>query len=264
LTNLKFKNISLCSSCKRRPAFYYRKQSGEALCKVCLERSVVKQVKKAIGAFSLLIPKSKILIPLIPDKPYESVLTSIIISPMERKYLSHTYISSLFPLSQELVNQIAELTKSIILPVNSHLMNEGQMNYLNFVENQLQKLFHLASDHEINYVVLPYTRNDFMILFILSLIYRRSDFIKEYLSPKISKNSINLIYPLYYVLRSDIYALIIKYKNVLSRVPIPKKIFNDVETVKLVEKLVMKLNIENPELLYSYDKILNLFAKQLF
>jgi uncharacterized protein (TIGR00269 family) len=44
----------LCRSCKKRPAFYYRKYSGETLCKRCFAESIEAKVRSTITRYRML------------------------------------------------------------------------------------------------------------------------------------------------------------------------------------------------------------------
>ncbi|MGD0644701.1 MAG: TIGR00269 family protein [Candidatus Bathyarchaeia archaeon] len=47
-------NASACSACKTREAFYYRKYSGETLCKKCFTQSIEAKVRSTITRYQML------------------------------------------------------------------------------------------------------------------------------------------------------------------------------------------------------------------
>ena len=64
---------NLCSSCRRRVAVYKRVTSGERLCRLCLFRSVVKQVRKAVHYYKMVRRGSAILYVIRPEAVGESL-----------------------------------------------------------------------------------------------------------------------------------------------------------------------------------------------
>lgn len=77
-----------CTSCRIRSAIYYRKASGEKLCLECLERSIVKQVKKEINKWKMFSPHDSIGFLILNEAPLVSFSAYKILEIIERKYPS--------------------------------------------------------------------------------------------------------------------------------------------------------------------------------
>ena len=251
--------VPKCTSCKRRQAFYYRRQSGELLCKICLERSVIKQIKRAIGRFNLLQPRSTIIIPLIPDMPYESLITAVLISIIERKYLSKVMVLPLFKLPRQTLEVLKLRAKPTdIIDGYDDLMESWirGCSFSDYLDALTRNIIQITEELNPNAIVLPTTRNDILRIFLYFL--TRGDRVgaSTYTKPLIKLNNVNFIQPLYYVIRTDIRALIIKYRELLSDLEVPNVEFSDLRALRLIDDLIIRLGLENSELLYSFDKAL--------
>jgi len=81
-----------CSSCGVREAIYWRKESGEKLCSKCLEKSLIRQVKREISRWSMLEPKDTIGFLFLEKYPLVSISSYNILKKIERDYPSKLYL----------------------------------------------------------------------------------------------------------------------------------------------------------------------------
>ena len=81
-----------CSSCGIGEAIYWRKESGEKLCLKCLEKSLIRQVKREISRWSMLEPKDTIGFVFLEKYPLVSISSYNILKKIERDYPSKLYL----------------------------------------------------------------------------------------------------------------------------------------------------------------------------
>ena len=78
--------MQTCSICRKRPAFYLREYSGHRLCTLCIERVILKAVKRRINSTHLLSPGSTIAVPIYRYDPMGSLSMVRLLSLIEAKY----------------------------------------------------------------------------------------------------------------------------------------------------------------------------------
>ncbi|MCE4614151.1 MAG: hypothetical protein F7B60_01290 [Desulfurococcales archaeon] len=100
--------IRKCSICGKRGADLYRSSSGEYICSKCLEKVVVKNVKKTLGKTRRLTTGMNILIYGTWLSPIESLISMRIVPRVESKY--KTKISIIIP--GDMLNYTQNLIKS--------------------------------------------------------------------------------------------------------------------------------------------------------
>lgn len=77
-------NIPLCTVCRRRQAFFFRKYSGENLCKKCFAKSIEEKVRTTIAKYEMLNFDSRIAVAVSGGKDSVSLLH--ILAKMEQNY----------------------------------------------------------------------------------------------------------------------------------------------------------------------------------
>ena len=85
MTGSRSSDSALCTACGRRRAIYLRRSSGERLCHVCLERSLLKNIKRS---FHYVKPPTRavILYVIPPCRLVEGVSGLALLSRLELKY----------------------------------------------------------------------------------------------------------------------------------------------------------------------------------
>jgi len=82
--NIMHNNAVICDVCKRREAFYFRRYSGEKLCKKCFAKSIEGKVKATIAKYQMLNYNDKIAVAVSGGKDSLSLLH--ILAKIERRY----------------------------------------------------------------------------------------------------------------------------------------------------------------------------------
>jgi hypothetical protein len=75
---------TLCSVCGRRPAVYFRRYSGEYLCKRCLLRALAKSVKRQAGRSGVFRPRMDVLVPVSLWAPHLGLALTLALAEATR------------------------------------------------------------------------------------------------------------------------------------------------------------------------------------
>jgi len=147
-----------CTTCKVRPAIYYRRESGEKLCLQCLEKSIIKQVKHEINKWKMLEPHDIIgfLIPI------ETLLTSIpafkIMTIIEKKYATKLFLLK----PKELVGEFFNSKNTVEYELPRKPKNITEL--LRFERVEAAKI---SKELSINKIIVPHTL-EFEVSYFLS------------------------------------------------------------------------------------------------
>ena len=79
-----------CASCKRRPASYYRRASGQPLCTPCLEEAVARAVKRSIRGLRAFKPGVRVGVYLGAIDPLSAAVLAYVTGLVERRYSAST------------------------------------------------------------------------------------------------------------------------------------------------------------------------------
>ena len=110
--------METCSICKKRPAFYLREYSGHRLCTLCIERTLIKAVKRRINSTHILTPGSAIAIPLYRYDPMGGLTLVRLLSLIEARYGSRLLV--LVPDS----DVIADLARNVVEDASTRISAE--------------------------------------------------------------------------------------------------------------------------------------------
>ncbi len=78
--------MTLCSVCGRRRAQYYQSSSGHRLCSVCLERFLLRRMKRTLSMIGVFKPRPRILYITLCGFLLESLALFNIFYKLERRY----------------------------------------------------------------------------------------------------------------------------------------------------------------------------------
>jgi len=77
-------NTAICASCKRREAFFFRRYSGEELCRKCFAESIEQKVRATISKYKMFQYDDRIAVAVSGGKDSISLLH--ILAELERNY----------------------------------------------------------------------------------------------------------------------------------------------------------------------------------
>ncbi len=135
-----------CDFCEVREAIYLRKESGEKLCLKCLEKSLIRQVKREISKWGMLEPKDTIGFLFLEKHPLISIAAYSIFKKIEQNYPSKLYL-----ILPKTLNGIFE--EENILYMDS-ISNENITTYYRLLR---EKALEKAEERAIRKIVLPLT-----------------------------------------------------------------------------------------------------------
>ena len=149
--------MAVCSVCKKRPAVYYRRFSGDRLCMPCLRKQLLKAVKKSLGAPGLLKPRQVVGVLISPIAPLHSIALADLVYRVEKSYGStikilHMDNVELSEDTQRLVSRLGE-----VIRVEAPRVKEAGLVECMRLDRGLAGA--AARMHGVNAVILPYTRS---------------------------------------------------------------------------------------------------------
>ncbi|MCD6323654.1 MAG: hypothetical protein J7L55_00900 [Desulfurococcales archaeon] len=183
-------NVDVCTSCRRRHAFYVRHASGEKLCRKCLEKSLLKHIRRSLRGIGLR-PRTVISVYLPRSWVLEGLLLLRLVSNIERNYGTHvlcfvpincagtvqSFISGLSNVSlipyrkdelsfpscmlnstlhaEELARSFEPFPQAVLLPYSLTDLNEGFLEALLVKQEALSTMKKLYT-YGIPWVVLPF------------------------------------------------------------------------------------------------------------
>ena len=240
-----------CVSCHRRPARYKRIQSGEALCPLCLERSLIKQIRRSLGRYSMLRPFAKVIF-LITLESFSKHIAAL---ELFRKATSdhHTQIivglPSIFQDLNEIIEDLGYETEVLQIPIGII------SNWIELIKLQQLLGLKLAKQMNAEFLVLPYTREEVLVIALSSIFRKDKEGFSEVLPVK--RGELSIIKPLYMVSLRDLtaYSYFRGFENYYASI-------SKYEVLeKLNEEMLVYLTYISPELLYASEKSIDLITK---
>lgn len=250
-------STSKCTSCSKRPAIYVRRSSGERLCSICFERSLIKAIKRSLRNVRGLAPGASILSVIIPERLVESVTLLYLLNKIERRYGCNVIATLVTCANSDLssIIKLLELNK-LILSENIILLQLAE-RYCFLTDPQrfkyVVKLYsNIALSVSTNVIALPLTLNDVNELVINSLL--NGDLDSALITQPISLNDITITIPFFRIPANEIYAFsYLKgfYTHSLDLL-IPE--YSCSAKQAIIKELVRDLVINNPELSQTLSK----------
>lgn len=261
MIDLRYDVESICSSCNRRRAVYLRRSSGERLCIVCFEKSVIKSVRRSLREVRELKPGTSILIMITLDKLIEGLTLFYILNKIERKYgcrvlnaLSITLddVSVIVQLSK--VRGVDDSIQYIIIPLRNNLPNTN-FNFRDYLKLCLK----IAVAINVNIIALPLTLNDVGEVVVNSLF--NGDLNSAKLMPSFKTNDVTVVIPFYKLTTNEVYAYSylrnIYSLDVDSLIPSTSMMYCRTPR-KILHELINDLSMNNPELTQTLSKFIEL------
>uniref|UniRef100_A0A7J2U1V1 Uncharacterized protein n=1 Tax=Ignisphaera aggregans TaxID=334771 RepID=A0A7J2U1V1_9CREN len=202
----------LCTSCGKRGAVYKRFTSGEKLCRLCLFRSVAKQVRKTIHYYKMLKKNDAVLYILRGDGIILSVEAFAIlhaaIKDLELVYniLCPSNIVNCNAVEITLKNITKDVVVNIV-PVHYHLdvITKTFIHMLKYTEALAAKI---ALEHNLDGVLTPLFRDEMVLLSIYGLLTVSKTVFGESMPVKYIEG-IKVVRPFYHVVSTDVIYLAI-------------------------------------------------------
>ncbi len=248
-------NVPQCCICGRRPAFYLRRASGERLCEVCLERSIIKHVKRVIGDQVSPKPKEVFGVLLPPGRVGEGLILASIMARLERKYggsvaVAYPQSTSLLKVLKEFVGVHANVGLISYdygaLPQERCMYTKDLMRLANRLAERVFKGF----EPRVRAVTLPFTLTDINEAGIESL-FMGEEITEDITGEAHLVGGVQVVYPLMNLQRVDIIAYLVKRGagHVLDYFSI-----NYCAQLYDVKRLVAEITLKHSELTYRMIK----------
>jgi len=245
----------ICDICRRRPAIYRRRDSGERLCIHCLSKSLIKRLRKGISRYTRLRHGALIAVLTLKERIVESIVLAEIISIIEERHGGHVLVI----VPDNTVFQAFHTTVKRRIPFMHILKSSEDTQYSNILEviNDLASLVKNLG-FRIDAILTPLTLNDFFEIQLQSLFTDPSRVNEVAVLPKIMGQSI-IVHPMSKILRQDIYtyALLKGILKVLSNYTgLNTCIAKDRCIASILKNISSNFSEHHPELVFKFVETL--------
>jgi hypothetical protein len=208
----------LCTRCKVRSAFYYKRASGEYLCRKCLFRGLERGIRRGLSNYSSMRREEQVIIldtfmPSIWLIPVIHLLHRVL-----REYKNYTIFLS-YPWTLSLINEVGydkrELSDEIIeisISRVSELISICSENY-QYIEDLATCLMKMnllislenALERDIRYVAILCPRDRCFSLSLKNILFLNKEIVSE-IYPKRLLLGVEVFNPLYDISEEDLLA----------------------------------------------------------
>jgi len=195
--------VKLCDVCKRRPAVYRRRDSGERLCAYCLSRSLVKRVRKGISRSVRLRHGALVAVLALKERIVESLVLAEIINLIEERHGGHVLVLVFdHTVSQAMRAKLARRIPLIHLTVKAEekIKPFSLPGIINSLTPWLRNI-----GFRIDAVLTPLTLSDFFEIQLQSLLADVTLTREVSPLPRVVGQSV-IAHPMSNILRQDVYA----------------------------------------------------------
>lgn len=243
----------ICSACRKREAIYKRISSGEILCKLCLFRSLVKQVRKAVHYYKMVNRLSSVLFIIRPDAVSESIVGFNIYRRATRDFeLKYNVLCIDRLVDCEAVKKSVDEKSVNLIVIESNFKTQKFIELVKYVDAIAVKI---SKKLGINFVVTPLFRDELTMLSLLGILTVSRTIFSEGLPIKIVDN-VKITRPFFYVISPDVAML-----RYLEGVDIDPLIL--IECDGFTQK-AKKMLFSSIELAYSSIKTVELLQSYVF
>ena len=192
-----------CSSCRSRPAAYYRASSGERLCTTCLERSLVRIVKGTLSRLAGMRPEDHILVPV--DKSFKARTLAMLrlLGLVEKRYPSTMSVVFLYDASPEDLG----LARKLDVKGSTIYVAEARVPATGSLLEKLRALRALGGEAAqrlgASVVALPLLRDELSKIMLSSMLRGKVDGVLEHRA-SLTCQGLKYVYPLYRVYSEDL------------------------------------------------------------
>ena len=164
--------------CKRRRPCYKRTYSGDLLCEVCLERALLKAVKRAVGRYKVLEPRSRVLVPITYTAPHLSAALALVITKLEAKFSTEVIIARPKDIAlDEVKGWPPEGSKEVLVDVIKDGVKTNSPSAC--IRFDRRWSLSLARELGVKAVALPFSRTDLIILSLNALLVEGIEALSE-------------------------------------------------------------------------------------
>lgn len=194
-----------CSSCRSRPASYYRASSGERLCSICLERSLARIVKETLARLAGLTPGDHIVVPVVAALKGRTLAMLRLLGLVEKRYPSTLSVVFLYeppPGDLELARRLDPKGSGLyVATVGSKVAEPGSLL------ERLRMIRALGGGAArrlgANVVALPLLRDELSKLMLAEMLKGSVEGLLEH-RPSLSHGDLKYVYPLYRASSEDL------------------------------------------------------------
>ncbi|MCE4621309.1 MAG: hypothetical protein F7B95_02560 [Desulfurococcales archaeon] len=158
-----------CSVCGHRTPVYLRTYSGEALCIICLERALIKSIKRAIGITGALKPREPVLVPITLASPSYSLALARLVSIVERKFGSKVIIAVPEPLAADTLELLPRDAEAVIAKLYLTQTELKAMSSFECLRLDRRWSIQAARHLGVKAVALPFTRTELLLIALEAL-----------------------------------------------------------------------------------------------
>jgi hypothetical protein len=250
----------LCTSCRKRVAVYRRLTSGEKLCRLCLFRSVAKQVRKTIHYYKMLKKKESVLYILRSDDIALSIEAFAIIHAAARD-LEMSY-NIICPSNIVNCNAVETHIKNLVkdVPINvvltHHSLDAIPKTFIHALKYVEALAIKIALERNLGTILTPLFRDEMTLLSIYGLLTTSKTVFGEGLPIK-RIGDVKVVRPFYHVISTDVMYLTIT-SALRAREPLHEPCLKlTIGSDRFMEK-ARKTLAKSPELMYSSAKSVEL------
>jgi len=244
--------LTLCTSCRKREAFYHRLASGEKLCRTCLFRSLVRQVRRALGLYSMLRPKERVFFVVRPDKPLESVAMAEVFRGATRSHGTEV-VAAIPPLFKGFHVVEEELRRRGFRTVVTELGAEPR-SFVELVKFSEALVLRKAGGAT---VANPLLRDELLLLALIGASRGDREAFSESMPVKRGGGSA-IVRPFYYVISPDVAALTFSDPRLLDLDRYVKPLAPMLGDEATSKRMLYEISWGSTELLYSSSKTVEL------
>ncbi len=244
-------DTKLCDVCKRRPAVYRRRDSGEKLCTHCLSRSLVKRIKRGISRSVKLRHGALVAVLALRERIVESLALTEIVSLIEEKHGGHVLILALdHTVSQVIHARLARKISLIYLAIKAEeeIKSFSLPEIINSLTPRLQSM-----GFRIDAILTPLTLNDFFEIQLQSLLANTTLAREVSPLPRIIGQSV-IVHPMGNILRQDVYAYAF-FKGILDDLNDASSSIHIVEDkciTPVLKSISADFSEHHPELMFKF------------
>ncbi len=246
-----------CSSCRKRHAVFKRRVSGEKLCRLCLYRSVVKQVRRTLHYYKMIKKNSNIMFLIMANKPLLSIVALSIYESTIRDFnVNITVLCFNRYIDCKKISNIIRANSYRIIEVDDKFTTKDFIEWLKYGEYMAIKI---AREIGIEFIAVPLYRNDLTTLSLFGLLTTSRTIFSEGL-PIREVDNIKVTRPFYYVVSDDVLYLTLTSKHIME---LDLNGYEFEEKAKFFKNMGIILK-NSPELMYSSSKSVELLQSYIF